>query len=195
MSEQSSTVGLATCRPAYPASPAQSCSQRAFVRAQLPSEPFRPHNSLVLTASLACAARHHRIACRFYAGGFQGLGRSYYRGRSGIPRVCSSSVASSHPGSTRSGRGRALSTPSGMPSTVARPIPRVQEAETPVNRGSTRDGRGPHRWCYWGCGGSSRVCRRQSCLARWVYAGCCSPKMYGVNVPYLSCYLIIFFGI
>ena len=30
-----------------------------------------------------------------------------------------------------------------MPSTVARPMTRVQEAETPVNRGSTRDGRGP----------------------------------------------------
>lgn len=68
----------------------------------------------------------------------------------GIPRVCSSSAVPLTVGSTRSGRGRALSTPSGMPSTVARPIPRVQEAEVPVNRGSTRDGRGPHRWCYWG---------------------------------------------
>ncbi len=65
-------------------------------------------------------------------------------GSGGSSRVCSSSVARSHPGSTRSGRGRALSTPSGMPSTVARPVPRVQEAEAPVNRGSTRDGRSPH---------------------------------------------------
>lgn len=49
-----------------------------------------------------------------------------------------------------------------MPSTVARPIPRVQEAEVPVNRGSTRDGLGVRAELLPGSDGSSRVCSSAS---------------------------------
>jgi hypothetical protein len=49
-----------------------------------------------------------------------------------------------------------------MPSTVARPIPRVQEAEVPVNRGSTWDGLGVRAELLPGSDGSSRVCSSAS---------------------------------
>ena len=166
MSEQFSTVGLATCRPAHPASPAQSCSQRAFVRAQLPSGPFRPHNSLVLTASLACAARQQPDRTPVLRGAARGRHYEGFYPQKGLLQTVVPAYAARHHRIARrfyaGRRGRALSTPSGMPSTVARPISRVQEVDTTVPSGSTRDGRGPLQVVLPGGDGNSRVCRRQS---------------------------------